>query len=315
MNKLSSPELSVVSPVYGSSGLISVLCERLHQVLQKLTQNYEIVLVFDCSPDNGWEMIREECRKDARVKGLLLSRNFGQHYAITAGLTHARGEWIVVMDCDLQDQPEAIPELLQKTREGFDVVLAQRASRQDPFLKRLAAKAFYSLFAYMTDSRQNAAIGNFGIYHQRVIKAVLGMQDKVRYFPTMVQWVGFRQTAIPVEHAARQEGISNYSLRRLLTLALDNMIAFSDKPLRLTVVLGMLICLLSFGVAAFFLIRFLIGGIEVSGFTSLILSIWFLSGMIVFILGILGIYLGRSFDQVKNRPSFIVSKTENIDEN
>lgn len=314
MKTPATPCISVVSPVYGSASLIPRLCERLHEVLQNLKQSYEIILVFDCSPDEGWQKIQEECQKSPFVKGLLLSRNFGQHYAITAGLAHASGEWIVVMDCDLQDRPEAIAELFQACQSGFDVVQAQRGNRKDKFLKRLSSKIFYWIFSFMTDSQQDASVGNFGIYHRKVIQAILSMQDKVRYFPTMVQWVGFKQTKVTVEHANRAEGKSGYSLFRLLSLTMNNMLAFSEKPLRITVMLGMLICLMSLLIAVYFLLRFFLGGIEVSGFTSLILSIWLSTGMMIFILGILGIYLGRCFNQVKNRPSFIIKKKENFNE-
>jgi len=288
------------------------LCSRLHQALRSITEHYEIVLVFDCSPDDGWERICEECKKDSRVKGIQLSRNFGQHYAITAGLAHVSGEWIVVMDCDLQDRPEEIPNLMNKAMDGYDVVFAQRQQRKDHFFKRMSSKLFYAIFSYMTDSRQDASIANFGIYHLRVVEAILSMKDKVRYFPTMAQWVGFRQASFPVDHGIRESGKTAYSWRRLFMLAFDNMIAFSDKPLHLTVQLGMLLCLLSFGASMYYLLRYLFGGITVNGFASVILSIWFLSGVIIFILGVLGIYLGRVFDQVKNRPSYIIRTTENL---
>lgn len=307
-------DISVVSPVYGSPELIPILCQRLNESLGELTEDYEIILVFDCSPDDGWKRICEECKKDERVKGVQLSRNFGQHYAITAGLEQVSGEWVVVMDCDLQDRPEEIQNLYRKAMEGYDAVFAQRRERQDGLLKRHSSKLFYSVFSYMTDSKQDASIANFGIYHHDVVDAILSMRDKVRYFPTMAQWVGFRQTVLPVEHAGREGGETTYSWRRLFLLALDNMIAFSNKPLHLTIQLGMFLCMFSFGAGVFYLLRYLLGGITVSGFASIILSIWFLSGVIIFILGVLGIYLGRAFDQTKNRPTFIVRTTENLNE-
>lgn len=166
----------------------------------------------------------------------------------------------------------------------------------------------------MTDSNQDAAIANFGVYHHRVIDAILSMKDKVRYFPTMAQWVGFKATAISVKHSSRSEGKSNYTWKRLFNLALDNIIVFSDKPLRLTIKLGIIVSLGSFTVGCSYFLRYFFGGILVSGFTSLILSIWFLSGIIIFILGMLGIYIGRMFDQVKDRPTYIVRKMENFDD-
>jgi len=306
--------LSVVIPVYGGSELIPELKQRLEKSLEALTPDFEIILVFDCSPDNGWQMISKECRTDRRIKGICLSRNFGQHYAITAGLAHAQGEWIVVMDCDLQDRPEEIPKLYWKSQEGYDIVFAQRKFRKDRFLKRLSSRMFYKLFSYMTDSEQDASVANFGIYRKSVIEAVLSMGDKVRYFPTMVQWVGFHKVGIPVEHGERESGESGYSWGSLFQLAFGNMIAFSDKALHLTVKFGMLLCALAFATAAYYFLRYILGGITVSGYTSIILSIWFLAGVIIFVLGIIGIYLGRVFEQTKMRPSYIIKESKNLDE-
>ncbi|MCL2623029.1 MAG: glycosyltransferase family 2 protein [Planctomycetaceae bacterium] len=305
--------ISVVSPIYGSPTLVPELVLRLHQTLATITESYEIVLVFDCSNDNGWEKIRQECQKDRRVKGIHLSRNFGQHYAITAGLTHTKGEWVVVMDCDLQDVPEEIPKLYAVAQDGHDTVFGQRVNRNDAFIKRFLSKAFYSIFSFFTDSKIDPSIANFGIYHHSVIQAVLNMGDHIRFFPTMVRWVGFRQTAVPVVHAARADGKSTYSFRRLFRLAAENIIAFSDKPLRLTIILGFLMSLVSFLFGCYFLLQAMLGKIAVLGFASLIVSLWFLGGTIIFILGIIGIYLGKTFDGVKGRPLFIVDETLNFD--
>lgn len=299
--------MSVVIPVYGAPELIHELCDRLHKSLGEITQDYEVTLVFDCSPDDSWNRICEECGRDDRVRGIQLSRNFGQHYAITAGLEHVRGEWIVVMDCDLQDQPEEISKLYSKAQEGYDIVFAQRTERKDGYWKCFSSKLFYKVFSYMTDSVQDATIANFGIYRREVIGAILAMKDYVRYFPTMAQWVGYRSTTVRVDHASRASGRSAYSLRKLLQLALDNMIVFSDKPLRLTIKLGMCVCAITILVAVVYFTRYLLGHITVSGYTSLILSIWFLGGMIIFLIGVLGIYLGKAFDQTKQRPTYIVS--------
>lgn len=309
------PQLSVVSPVYGSPDSIKILCSRLKDSLSKLTDQYEVILVFDCSPDDGWSHICSECSKDDRIKGIKLSRNFGQHYAITAGLQNAKGEWIVVMDCDLQDQPEEIPPLFRRAQEGFDIVFAQRKERQDTYLKRVSSKLFYAIFSYMTDSKQDASIANFGIYHHDTIDALLSMNDRIRYFPAMIQWVGFNSTVLPVSHGVRENGNSTYTWRSLFKLAFDNMIAFSDKPLRLTVRLGMLICGTTIAFSLWLLIRYFWGGIIVSGYTSIILSIWFLAGIVIYILGVIGTYLGCLFDQTKNRPTFIIQSKVNMNEN
>jgi glycosyltransferase involved in cell wall biosynthesis len=306
--------LSVVIPVYFGEKTNHELVKRLYGSLSALATNFEIILVDDGSPDDSWKTIEAICAENAYVKGVKLSRNFGQHYAITAGLNRAVGEWVIVMDCDLQDRPEEIPALYAKAMEGHDIVFAQRIDRQDSFLKRLSSQLFYRFFGYLTNTKQDPSIANFGIYHQRVIAAVLSMGDYVRYFPTMVQWVGFNSAKIEVEHANRQHGHSTYSWKSLLKLASLNIIAFSDKPLRLTVGFGFFMSLASFLLGAVYLYQYLNGQIEVLGFTSIIITITFLSGLIISTLGVVGIYLGKTFEQVKNRPNYIVDVVLNDDE-
>ena len=303
----SYPAFSIVSPVYRAESLITELVRRIQASMSAITENYEIILVDDRGPDNSWDRIEEEAARDPRVHGVRLSRNFGQHKAITAGLEHARGEWIVVMDCDLQDQPEEIPALYHyAVREGYDLVFARRVERQDSWLKRTGSQAFYSMLAYLTETKQDPAIANFGIYHRKVIDAVLAMRESIRYFPTMLRWVGFRAGGLAVEHAERPEGASSYNLRRLINLALDIILAYSDKPLRLTVKLGLGISAAAFGLVLITLFRALLGYHWEPGYVSLIISIWFFSGLILSVLGMVGLYLGKTFEQVKNRPIYLV---------
>ena len=300
------PHISVVSPVYRAEKIVAELVRQLHENLQKITDDYEIVLVNDASPDDSWFAIRTECEKDKRVKGIDLSRNFGQHYAITAGLNLAKGEWIVVMDCDLQDRPDEIPNLYRKAQEGYDSVFAQRVERKDSFFKRLFSKMFYSFFSYLTDTKQDPTVANFGIYNRKVIGAVLMMKDYIRFFPTMVQWVGFRKYYLPVQHSDRYEGKTSYSFRSLMRLAVNNIIAFSDKPLRLTVKIGFIISILSFLLAIYNVAANLMGIIRVEGFTTTIFSIWFVGGLMLSVLGVVGLYVGKTFENVKNRPTFVI---------
>ena len=304
--------ISVVSPVYRAENIVSELVKQLKEQLSPITGDFEIILINDASPDNSWVEIEKETTKDKRVKGLNLSRNFGQHYAITAGLNFARGEWIVVMDCDLQDRPDEIPNLYHKALEGYDSVFAQRTERNDTLFKKLFSKLFYKLFSYLTDTKQDATVANFGIYRRCVIDAILSMHDQIRFFPTMVQWVGFRKFYLPVEHASRFEGKSTYNFKGLFRLAMNTIMGFSDKPLRLTVKVGFFITLLSVLVAIVYLGLYLSGRIQVEGFTTLILSLWFLSGFIMFILGILGLYIGRMFEKVKERPVYLIQDKCNI---
>lgn len=303
--------ISVVSPVYRAEKIVPELVKQIKGQVSNITEEYEIILINDASPDNSWHAIMSECEKDERIKGINLSRNFGQHYAITAGLHYTKGEWVVVMDCDLQDRPDEIPNLYAKAIEGFDSVFAQRVQRNDSFLKKKLSKIFYSLFSYLTDTKQDPSVANFGIYNRKVVDAILSMKDQIRFFPTMVQWVGFRKYYLPVQHSERYEGNTSYNLKSLFRLALNNIIAFSDKPLRLTVKLGFYLASISFLVGLIYFILHFIGVIKVAGFTSLFISIWFLAGVVISILGILGLYLGKMFEKVKERPTFIIQEKLN----
>ena len=306
-------KISIVSPVYRAEKMVQMLVERIVKSVSTITEDYEIILVNDASPDASWQAIEVECVKNQRVKGLNLSRNFGQHYAITAGLNYAKGEWVVVMDCDLQDCPEEIPALYAKAQEGYDSVFAQRVQREDKWYKRLSSKLFYAVFGYLTDTKQDASIANFGIYHHNVVKAIIQMGDRFRYFPTMVQWVGFKKGYLPVDHNERMEGKSSYNWSRLFRLALDTIIAFSDKPMRLMVKLGAFVTLIALVIGVVYLIKYLMGDIAVAGFTTLIISLWIIAGIIISLLGIVGLYIGKMFDTVKQRPMFIVNQALNID--
>lgn len=306
-------EISVVSPIYRAELVLEELVSRLDKTFQELNVAFEIILVDDSSPDNSWEKIVELSKLNSKVKGIQLSRNFGQHYAITAGLQHAKGDWIVVMDCDLQDRPEEILSLYNKTQEGYDIVYARREIRQDNLIKKISSKLFYTVFGYLTNTKHDASIANFGIYHKKVIHAIRSMKDHIRYFPTMVQWVGFSSSYISIEHGKREIGESSYSWKSLLNLAFNNIVAFSDKPLRLCIRVGIIISLIAFLCGVYFLYKYFTGEIVVLGFTSMIISIWFLSGIIILILGIIGVYLGKTFERVKDRPIYIINEKINFE--
>jgi dolichol-phosphate mannosyltransferase len=301
--------ISVVTPVYGCKVCLGELYSRLTETLTQITQDFEIILVNDGSPDDAWETIIDLAKKDSRVKGINLSRNFGQHYAITAGLDNCTGEWVVVMDCDLQDQPEEILKLYQESSKGYQIVYAQRIKRNDKWLKRVLSRLFYSLLGYLTETNQDPTIANFGIYHKKVIESIRQMGDYHRYFPTMVRWVGFKHTKIAVDHAKRENDKSSYSFIKLSRLALDIILSFSDKPLRLTVKFGFIISSLSIVFGIYNLILFFNNKILVPGYTSLIISIWFLSGLIIIVLGVVGLYIGKAFDKVKDRPTYLINDT------
>ncbi|WP_188561501.1 glycosyltransferase family 2 protein [Hymenobacter frigidus] len=302
------PLLSVVSPVYRAEALVEELVRRIRASVEPLTQNYEIVLVDDRSPDDSWDIIKQLAVSDSRIQGIRLSRNFGQHQAITAGLDCSQGEWVVVLDCDLQDQPEEIPALLARAQLGYDLVLARRTNRQDSWSQKILSRLFYQVLTFLTDTPQDAAVANFGIYHRRVITAVLTMRENIRYFPTMVRWVGFRRAYLDVAHAERAIGLSSYGLGQRLRLALDILLANSDKPLRLTIKSGLLLAGGAFLFVPVTLFRYWVGQISQPGYASLIISIWFFSGLLLSVLGMVGLYIGKTFEQVKNRPIYIVDE-------
>jgi len=298
--------ISVVTPVYGCSSSLLELYIKLKTTLEKITNDFEIILVNDASPDESWSIIDELCKKDRRVKGIHLSRNFGQHYAITAGLDYAKGEWVVVMDCDLQDRPEEVLNLYNKAIEGYDIVLGRRVERKDGFLKKITSRMFFAIFSYLTDTKFDHTVSNFGIFKKPVIDSVNKMGDYYRVFLPLVHWVGFTKTSIKVEHSLRSNGKSSYNFKKLFNLSFDMIVSFSDKPMKLAMKLGVLISMFSFLFGIYYLILYFKGVITVPGYTSLIITIMFSTGIIIFFIGLIGIYIGKLSIQNKNRPKYII---------
>jgi dolichol-phosphate mannosyltransferase len=305
---MEQPKISFVSPVYLAEHMLDKLVDEICKVMEKLNESFEIILVDDRSPDNSWEVMKCLSTKYKEVKCIRLSRNFGQHPAIMAGLTHAKGEWIVVMDCDLQDQPKEVEKLYNKALEGFDVVLAKRILRQDSFLKKLSSKIFSKVYGFFTNTSFDGTVANFGVYSSKVIKSIVNMNDYIISFPLFVNWVGFDTVAIEVEHSVRESGKSSYTYSKLIELAFNTIISFSNKPLKLFVKYGLLISFVSFLMGVYTLFKYLMGEISVLGYSSLMVSIWFLSGVIISVIGVVGIYIGKIFDQAKQRPSFIIDR-------
>jgi glycosyltransferase involved in cell wall biosynthesis len=304
---MGAPLISVVVPVYKGEDCLDELYRRVAASLGSFTQAFELVLVEDCGGDGSWEKIKALASRDPRVRGFRFSRNFGQHYGITAGLDEARGDWVVVMDCDLQDQPEDIPKLYHKALEGYDVVLALRTHRKDSWFKRLSSYLFFKLFRYLSGFDYDADAGNFRIISRKVADSYRQMRESLRLFGGLVTWMGFPTASIEANHAERLSGKSSYTFSKLVQLAFETIIAYSDKPLRITVKLGLLISLVAFGFGIYFVVENLMYGQPVAGWSSLIVSLYFLSGVIISTLGIIGIYLGKVFDEVKRRPLYIIA--------
>lgn len=306
--------ISVVVPEYKGASMIGALLERLNKSLITISENYEVILVNDCSPDDTWQEIKKFAAKDKRVIGLNLSKNYGEHYAISAGLKYARGEWIVVMDCDLQNRPEDIPALYAKAQEGFDIVHARRVHKQFGFWKKLSSLLFHSVYDWMSGHKSDNTIAEFGIYSKKVIVEYNKLKEVSRSFNFLIDFLGFRTTTIDVQHDARadEEG-SSYTLLKLLKLAFNSIIADSNKPLRLAVGLGFTMSLVSGIMALYNVIAYFFDFAIVRGYTTTIFSIWFATGLLLFMMGILGLYIGKIFDQVKERPIFIVMETVNVE--
>ena len=299
-------DISVIIPVYGCDESLSELCERLTVSLESMVKKYEILLIDDCGVGNTWKIIQNITKRNGSVKGIRLSRNFGQHIAITAGLEESIGSWVVVMDCDLQDKPEEIVKLYEKAQSGVDIVFAQRVDRQDSFFKKSASKLFYRVLGYLTETKLDYSVANFGIYDRKVINAVLSMKEVHKFFPVMVRWVGFSSASIKVSHADRIYGDTTYTLRSLIALSFGVMLSFSDKPLRLIVKFGFIVSFVSAIYALSIVIDVLLNGATVAGWSSMMASLWLIFGILMSIVGVVGLYVGRTFDETKCRPVYII---------
>lgn len=307
---MSNPvHISVVTPVYGCSKSLAQLYTRLEKTLSTITHEFEIIMVNDASPDNAWESIKELAAKDSRVKGINFSRNFGQHRAITAGLDYAKGNWVVVMDCDLQDQPEEIIKLYNKAQEGYDVVFGRRHERKDSTFKQLGSTVFYKILDYFTESKVDSSIANFSIVSSKVIDELKKLKEQNRLYPLFINWLGFKRADINIEHASREEGKSSYTFSKLINLALDGIVSQSNKPLKMAIKFGFLMSFFSLMYATWLVVRFFIFSVPVEGWTSVMVSIYFIGGLLFANMGLLGLYIGKTFDETKNRPLYVIQET------
>lgn len=305
------PQLSVISPIYNTGGMLPEFVRQVIKAVTAVAPDYEIILIDDGSPDGAWGMLEELSAANVRIKAIRLSRNFGQHRALAAGLDACRGEYVIVMDSDLQDQPKEIIRLYAEALKGYPVVVARRMARKDGLMRRAGSRLFYWLLSKLSGLQADHTIANFGIYHRAVIDEVNRMGEKDRFLPMIINWTGFKKKYIEVEHGNRKEGESGYSMGRLLRLAFDITLAYSDKPLKYAVKAGFVISSLSFLMGIYTLFLYVRGKIIVLGYTSIILSIWFMGGVILFTLGMVGLYVGKTFDEVKGRPRYIVEKVIN----
>lgn len=312
MNK-NKVDISVVIPVYGCKGALEELHERITNTIVQIAETYEIILVNDACPQNSWETIQKLCQRDKHVIGLNMSRNFGQIKAITAGLDVSSGEYVVVMDCDLQDRPEGMIDLYNKIQEGYDIVFARRKNRKDKWLTKFLSRQFYKVYNYFSDGNYDASICNFNISRRIVIDNYCKMREQNRGFTIFLKWLGFNSTVIDIEHDKRAEGKSSYNLKKKISMAISFITAQSNKPLYAAIYVGLIFVVIALVMVIYSIVNYFIAGNVPLGWTSLIVSLYLVGGIILMVLGMLGLYIGNIFNETKNRPLYVVRETLNLE--
>jgi Glycosyl transferase family 2. len=304
---------SVVVPMYNEEEVIHETYRRLTEVMKGTGESYEIIMVNDGSRDRTGEIISQLCKQDKNVKMIDFARNFGHQTAITAGMDYAAGDCIVIIDGDLQDPPELIPEMIRLWREGYDVVYGKRISRRgETFFKKFTAKCFYRLLSSMTDIDIPVDTGDFRLIDRKVCEALKQLPERNRYVRGLVSWVGFRQKALEFERAERYAGETKYPLKKMMKLAMDGIISFSFKPLEIAAYMGSILSFAGFIYLIVLLIQRIFRMVP-SGWSLLTALTLFLDGIVLLMLGIIGEYIGRIYDEAKGRPLYIVSRLENME--
>ena len=305
--------ISVVIPVYGDKKLVNLLYKALLESFENIDADFEIIMVNDACPYGSGQEIEEIALIDNRVKFIDLSRNFGQHYAIKAGIDHASGDWLVVMDCDLQDNPKEIANFYQKAKEGHDVVFGIRAKRDDTFFKTGLSKLFRLSAQFMKGASAGYDHGNYSIISKKVIDKFKNINDYNFNYCTVMDFLGFSPVYINIEKEKRAEGESGYNIIKGIDLALKSIIAVSNKPLVFAAYSSFCMFILSFIFAVKLFVDYFISGDKLLGWTSIMVSIFFIAGLIFVYLAILGLYVGGIFNEVKKRPLYVVKKKINVD--
>lgn len=307
--------LSVVIPAYNEAENLEPLVARLKAVLDQIALPYEILFVDDCSSDATFERLSALNAQDPRIKAIRFSRNFGKEIALAAGLRHARGAAVVLMDADLQHPPELIGTFVVEWRLGAQIVYGQRdRTGEMPGLRRWLTRRFYRLFEAVGEVKLMRDGGDFALFDRRVVEALNALPERGRFGKGLYAWVGFRRKAVPFTPDERHAGHSRWSFWRLWMLALDAVTSFSVLPLRVWSYLGVIISLLSLGYGGYILVRTILDGVDVPGYASLMVAVAFFGGVQLITLGVLGEYLGRVFTEVKRRPLYIVNQSVGVDE-
>jgi glycosyltransferase involved in cell wall biosynthesis len=300
-------EICVVAPIYNEEQTISEFVKQVTDTLIQISVDYEIILVDDGSKDDSWEKIKKEGLSNSKIRGIKLSRNFGHHYAISAGLHKASANWTVVMDSDLQDRPDVIKDLYNKAKEGYEVVFVSRINRPESFGYLFLQKLFYKLLNVFSGLKFNSRQANFSIIGHRVVDAFRQFPENSRFYGSTIKWLGFKTTEIHAPHGTRFSGKPSYTFRKRVKLALDIILSFSDRPLKFAIYFGTFMASIAIIISVWIVWGALNDEFVVLGWASLMASIFFVGGSILIVLGILGVYLGRVFHEVKDRPLYIIS--------
>ena len=306
--------LSIIIPCYNTRECITALYESIKNILGHNKIAYEIIFIDDKSPQKDYEVVKHLSQIDSSVKLIKFVRNFGQQNAISAGLKISKGDWVIVMDADMQDDPIYIPQLYSKVQEGYDIVFAKRINRKHSFIKILESRVYHLCFNWLTGMDTDTTIGNYGIYSRKVVNEFNNMNEQFRSFGLLIKWMGFNCAYMDVEHGKRYTGKSSYNFHKGIILAFNAMIAFSQRPLKFAVLIGFGITFISIIVSIIFIIRWLLGEVAIVGWTSIVLSIWLIGGLNIIILGIVGLYIGKIFEETKQRPHYIIDYMVNINE-
>lgn len=301
---------SVVAPIYNERENIPELYRRARATMEGMGESWELILVDDGSTDGSTDAIRALAAQDDRVRRVLFARNFGHQIAVTAGLDYTRGKATIVIDADLQDPPEVIPELASRWREGFEVVYAIRSEREgESWFKRLTAAVFYRLIYRITDVKIPLDTGDFRLLDRKVVEALGGMRERHRFLRGMSAWVGFRQVGVPYKRAARLAGETKYPFRKMLRLALNAVTAFSYFPLQLATYFGFVSAGISILAIPVVIVMRLAGSPAFTGQATTLIAVLFLGGVQLISLGILGEYIGRLYDEAKGRPLYVLRES------
>ena len=306
-------DLSVIIPSYNEERNVGIMHERLTKTLSEITDSYEMIFVNDCSKDQTLLRIKELAERDSHVKYLSFSRNFGHQIAVSAGLDFCTGEAVVIIDGDLQDPPELISQMYERYKEGYKVVYAKRKTREgETWFKKATAKIFYRLLASMTSIDIPVDVGDFRLIDRVIVEHLRNMPEKSKYIRGQIAWIGYKQTFVEYHRDARLYGTTNYPLKKMLRFALDGITAFSDKPLKIASGLGIFAAIVSLLALVYALVSHFCFHATITGWTSLILSVLFIGGVQLITIGIIGEYIARINNDVRNRPLYILDE-KNID--